>query len=120
MPTTALSFEEIEAAECCEPRAVSVPDWGGTVNVYPLTNAEIEDMEIFSDDNPTGLGYRLKLLQFALRDYTPEQVQRLDDKSGAIVTHLANVAGELSDVREFKARSLGNSDAGPTAGNGSN
>ena len=100
--TAILTLEQILQADDRKPVAVECPEWGGSVNVYPLTPAQLEDMEAWNDDNPLGHGNRLKLLSLALADYefkneNDERLLKLADKNAAVIRRLAIKATELID-----------------------
>lgn len=105
-----LTFEQIKQANDTKPTIVAVPEWGGDVNVYPLTSRELDEMERWLDNNPAMVGYRLKLLTLALKDYEPEQVKELADRSGAAVKRLTEAAASLCEVK--REEQAGNFDGG--------
>ena len=114
-----LTLEQILKADDRTPRVVPVPEWGGDVNVYPLTSSQIEEMERWNDANPSGYGYRVKLLSLALSDlsFDAGTLLELNKKSGAVIRRLVSIAEEMAVPSAENVE--GNSDAGSDAGNGS-
>ena len=117
-PLKTLTFEEIDAADDQSPVVVPVPEWGGSVNVYPLTSEQLDEMDAWWNDNPSGAGFRVKLLTLALRDFTPAQVMKLADKRGSAVKRLTEAAADLCAVQPWNEKPLedvsGNSESGPS------
>lgn len=89
-----LTLEQILAAKDTEPIPVEVTEWGGEVNVYPLTCSQLDEWEQWQEDNPANVGWRLKMLSLAMR-MPEEDVRKLEQKSASAVTQLANIACNL-------------------------
>lgn len=116
-----LTVEEILAADDRVPEIVEVPEWGGEVEVFPLTAEQMEEMEDWWEDNPSGDGYRWRLLSLALANlkFSPEQLEQLEQKSIAPIRRLVQVANRLNDPDEAIRRHAGNSEAAERGGSGS-
>lgn len=116
--------------EDLKPRDVDVPEFGGSLLVWPLTGDEVEKWKAGNIRTKGGkvLGYNLdtstaRLLALALKNeigeyqWTPSQVQKLMKRVGnAGTARLEKVARELSrlddeDIEDGMSESEGNSDA---------
>jgi hypothetical protein len=120
-----LTAEQILAADDIRPETVEVPEWGGSVLVWPLTGAERDELELTTIE---GKGrnaqvnlrnFRAKLVVRTVRDadgrriFTDDQAAALGSKSAAALERIADVARRLSGLSEADVEELtGNSAPG--------
>lgn len=97
---------------------VPCPEWGGDVAVYPLTCEQVEQMESWNDANPSGVGYRVKLLSMALGgEWSIDELAKLNRKQAGVIKRLATVAADLCKPDPVELAK--NSEAVESGGNGS-
>lgn len=128
-----LTKEQILAADDLPTKEVPVPEWGGSVFVRTMTGIERDAMEAeaivmrgesveMNRENTRG-----RLLARAICDaggnrlFTDADAPALGKKSGAALSRLYDVASKLNRLTAADVDELSkNSDAGQSAGNGSN
>lgn len=111
----------IRKANDLQPVTVPVPEWGtegSTINVYPLTAHELNLMSAWWKENPSGVGYNVKLLSFSLKDLEISEVdmEMLATKSAAVISRLVDKAEALNSPNYERHEK--NSEAGATENSG--
>lgn len=91
-----LTLQQIRDSRDLVPTRVSVPEWGGDVNVYPLTGSQVEDMQAWHRSNPAGVGYEAKLLSMACRDLGAS----FDDMRAIVADKCASATKRLVEAAE--------------------
>lgn len=110
--------KKILAANDKQPVEYHVPAWDVTLELVPLSCADIEEMERWWDENPAGNGYRVKLISLGVSnvEFTPDELLELNRKNGAIIKSIADKILAISQP-DYEAIAK-NSDAGEDAGSG--
>jgi hypothetical protein len=126
-----LNKKQILECSDIETEIVQVPEWGGEVMVYGLTNGEKDEFEnsLVSKDSETGertvnMKYAsARLCSMCVRDedgnniFAPSDVVALSKKSGKAVERIYDVAERLSGLGTGAVEEMvKNSEKTPTGG----
>lgn len=123
----ALTLQQILACNDCKPVKHHVPEWGGDVYLIPPTGALLDKYEQWKIENPKLPNHRAYLVAMCLCDEQGDRlapdladIHELSKRNGAVLDRLAGEAWRMSRMSQSDvAETVGNSDAGPSAGDGS-
>ncbi len=113
-----LTKEQILAAKDVETVEINIPEWDGSVLVKGLTGKERDVFEDVCLKQRRGekdidiRGLKVKLLSLSIVDdagnpiFTQEDVELLNEKSGAVINRLFEKAQELSGLSEKELKGL--------------
>lgn len=116
-----LSAEDILNANDLKFEVVEVPEWGGSVRVRTMTGYERDEFEAQIARQSTGegkntkvdmRGLKIKVLSLTLVNdkgellFSPEQVQKLEKKSGKALDDVFQVASKLNGLGDKELEEL--------------
>lgn len=121
-----LTKDDILSADDIGITTVDVPEWGGSVCVRDMSGTTRDQIEAWTKEESSLIGFRAMIVAQCLCDetgaslgFTPSEVQRLGDKSARAIERIVDVINQRAGyTREEVAKIEGNLPSGQSDNSG--